>query len=177
MTMYNAERAVFQEPHVNSPCLISGISTGCRPLERIGALSCVLIGMMRSDLLFEGGSWESFHHRLCWLCCDFHIFAKDVANAGFCGWLHTSLDAAESWNCEDAVLLHLTGSNGSKGVKNFRALLLLQLKLLRESLCHRTFGHGLGAALHACCLHCLHCLHDFLCHLVDERRMEVQQVN
>merc|ERR1719399_1132693 len=40
MAMYTAEKAVVQEPTVHSPCPIRGISTRCRPLERLKALSC-----------------------------------------------------------------------------------------------------------------------------------------
>merc|ERR1719230_2345979 len=108
---------------------------------------------LKLDLLFQRSGWESFHNCLC--------------------WLHTSLDATESWNGKDAVLLHLSSSNGNKALEDLRALLLLQLKLLRKSLCHSAFGHGLGAALHACCLHGLHCLHGLLCHSVEERRIAV----
>merc|ERR1711879_734746 len=72
----------------------------------------------RLDLSFQCSDCESLHHGLCWLCRNFHLLAEHAPDTSFGGRLHTSLDAAEPWNSEDAVLLHLVGSDGHQAVND-----------------------------------------------------------
>merc|ERR1719217_1690511 len=82
------------------------------------------------DLLLQCRHWVCFHHGLCWLGLNLDIFAKDVPDTSFCGWLCAGLEPAETWNREDSILLHLCGCNG-----------------------HQAVDHGFSASLHGLGLH------------------------
>merc|ERR1712023_263568 len=79
------------------------------------------------DLLLQGLHRVCFHNCLCWLRLHLHLLAENVANASFCRWLHTGLDTAEAWQCENTILLDLRGCHGHQAVDHLRACCLLQL--------------------------------------------------
>merc|ERR1719486_1035203 len=68
------------------------------------------------DLLLQSRHWVSFNDFLRRLGCNLHLLAEDVPDSCLRGWLGAGLDPAQTWNCEDASLLHLLASNLHKGV-------------------------------------------------------------
>merc|ERR550537_550267 len=136
------------------PHLPRGIPTAGSSRDRHQAQSnCTFL-----ELLLQCGSGVGFYHRLCWLCCNFHLLAKHHPCACLGRWLHAGLDAKEIWHIEDTVLLHLGCCNGHEAVEHLAANLLLQLMFFCESGCQGTLCHCLAAtSLHG--LHCFHGLH------------------
>ena len=79
---------------------------------------------------------------------DFSLLAKHHSDTCLGGWLGTSLQTAQAWDGEDAILLHLLCGDGNQAVDNLRAHLLLQAMLSSKSLGHGSLGHGLASSLH-----------------------------
>merc|ERR1719454_2498783 len=79
------------------------IPTATRPLRRHREESpCPAL-----NLLLQCGHCVSFHNSLRRLCLDMHLFAEDIPNTSLRCWLCPGLDAAQTWDCENACLLHL----------------------------------------------------------------------
>merc|ERR1711988_1788170 len=134
-------------PSISAPCDSHGEQTSGRT-EHVGnQISCL-------DLILQCSDCESLHDGLCWLGRDLHLFAEHAPDASLGGWLHTSLDATEAWNGEDAILLHLACCNCHQAVDDLGARCLLQLVLCCKLFCHGTLAHSLGTSLHG--LHGLH---------------------
>merc|ERR1712138_243291 len=74
------------------PGRLCGIPTTDRLPERHEAHRSCCTSL---DLIFQGLHRVCFHDCPCCLCLHLHLLAKNIANAGLCRWLHTSLNAAE----------------------------------------------------------------------------------
>merc|ERR1719172_27618 len=81
--------------------------------------ACPLIADL--DLLLECSNWESLHNGPGWLC--------------------PGLDAANTWHSEDAILLHLLGTDSHEAVQDVGASFCLQTMLSCNGLQQGTFGH------------------------------------
>merc|ERR1711976_992304 len=84
------------------------------------------------NLALQGGNRKNFAHCLSWLRLDGDFFAESHSLAGLSGWLHTSLDAAKTWNGENTILLHLSSAKGHETVDEALNLFWFQLMLCRE---------------------------------------------
>merc|ERR1719191_1401688 len=103
------------------------------------------------NLLLQSVNRVGLHDGLRWLRRDLHLLAEDVPHSCLCCWFCASLDPAQTWNREEAGLLHLLGCNVHQAVEDLRTLLHLQAMLVGNGLQESSLGHGLCG-----CLHCLH---------------------
>merc|ERR1719353_1705796 len=99
-----------------------------------------------SDLLLQCSNWVRLDNCLSWTSLDFGLLPKHHPDARLGGWLGASLQAAEAWECEDAVLLDLLGGNSHQAVYDLGAHFLLQAMLSCKSLSHGTFVMALPPA-------------------------------
>merc|ERR1719311_23356 len=70
-----------------------------------------------SDLSFERSHGESLDDSPGWLCLDLDLLAKRHPHSCLGGWLDASLDPAESWDGENARLLHLCRCKGCQALE------------------------------------------------------------
>merc|ERR1719473_1720613 len=94
-------------------------------------------------VLLECSNWESLHNGPGWLCLYLDLLPECHPGASFCGWLCPGLDAADAWHSEDAVLLHLLGTDSHEAVQDVGASFCLQTMLSCNGLQQGTFGHCL----------------------------------
>merc|ERR1712224_1087565 len=112
-----------------------------------------LSSLRTSDALLQSRDWESLHDRTRRLRLHQAHLPKDLLLAGFGGRLDTSLDPAEAWESEDAVLLDLLGTKLSKARDDLACHILLDLELGSYGCGDGSLSDGLAG------LHGLHGLH------------------
>ena len=82
------------------------------------------------DLFLERRDGEGFHNRFRWLCLDLGLLAEHHPYARLGGRLRARLDAANSWEGENARLFHLARGQGHETADHLGASLLLQAVLV-----------------------------------------------
>merc|ERR1719231_1923652 len=113
-----------------------GIPTGRRsPTYPLHAITLSNL----SDLRLECSHREGLYHSPSRFCLHFHLLAERHPDSCFGRWLHSGLDSAKAWNCEDTCLFHLCGGKSCQAFKERRACLCLHLVLLSKCLDHSTF--------------------------------------
>merc|ERR1719335_165576 len=93
------------------------------------------------DLRLQSCRREGLDHLFRRFRGNFHLLTEDVPDSCLRRWFCASFDPAESWNREDAILLHLGTGDLDEGCKNIGADPLLQLMLPGQRLRDLALGH------------------------------------
>merc|ERR1719263_383127 len=104
--------------------------------------------LLDSDLFLQRGHWVGLHDGLCRLRRNLDLLAENVPHSCFCGWFRAGLNAAQTWNREEASLFHFFCGDFHQAVEDLRTLLRLQAMLICDGFEKSSLGHGLCGSLH-----------------------------